>query len=157
MLAIDLPALAAGAAWGQQQDVECIQQLTLTLASTVGAAELLKRTVKATRPDGSDDKSFSSGHTAVAFAAVRFMDKRYSQQVALYRLWLYAAAGLTGVAQVVTRIELAVNLAQPEWHPVSRDAKDVAAAGVLVCSLGAVAVGRWVLGPKLWAMFSTTA
>lgn len=99
LLAVGLPALAAGAAWGQQ-DAEGIKQLTLTMASTVGAAELLKRTVKATRPDGSDDKSFPSGHTAVAFAAVRFMDKRYAQQVAPYRPWLYAAAGLTGVARV---------------------------------------------------------
>jgi len=99
LLAVGLPALAAGAAWGQQ-DAEGIKQLTLTMASTVGAAELLKRTVKATRPDGSDDKSFPSGHTAVAFAAARFMDKRYAQQVAPYRPWLYAAAGLTGVARV---------------------------------------------------------
>ena len=80
LLAVGLPALAAGAAWGQQ-DTEGMKQLTLTLASTVGAAELLKRTVKSTRPDGSDDKSFPSGHTAVAFAAVRFMDQRYASQV----------------------------------------------------------------------------
>ena len=99
LLAVGLPALAAGAAWGQQ-DTEGMKQLTLTMASTVGAAELLKRTVKATRPDGSDDKSFPSGHTAVAFAAVRFMDKRYASQVAPYRPWLYAAAGLTGLARV---------------------------------------------------------
>lgn len=99
LLAVGLPALAAGAAWGQQ-DTEGMKQLTLTLASTVGAAELLKRTVKSTRPDGSDDKSFPSGHTAVAFAAVRFMDQRYASQVAPYRPWLYAAAGLTGLARV---------------------------------------------------------
>ena len=43
LLAVGLPALAAGAAWGQQ-DTEGMKQLTLTLASTVGAAELLKRT-----------------------------------------------------------------------------------------------------------------
>ena len=99
LLAVGLPALAAGAAWGQQ-DTEGMKQLTLTLASTVGAAELLKRTVKSTRPDGSDDKSFPSGHTAVAFAAVRFMDQRYASQVTPYRPWLYAAAGLTGLARV---------------------------------------------------------
>lgn len=99
LLAVGLPALAAGAAWGQQ-DTEGMKQLTLTLASTVGAAELLKRTVKSTRPDGSDNKSFPSGHTAVAFAAVRFMDQRYASQVAPYRPWLYAAAGLTGLARV---------------------------------------------------------
>ncbi|MFN5096456.1 MAG: diacylglycerol kinase family protein [Limnohabitans sp.] len=63
-----------------------------------------------------------------------------------------AIALVIGAEALNTGIELAVNLAQPEWHAVARDAKDVAAAGVLVCSLGAVAVGGWVLGPKLWAL-----
>ena len=114
------------------------EQLTLTMASTVGSAELLKRTVKATRPDGSDDKDFPSGHTAVAFAAVRFMDKRYAQQVAPYTPWLYAAAGLTGLASIKAD--------QPYW-------RDLADGAVLLCSLGAVSVGAWVLGPKLWVLF----
>lgn len=61
-----------------------------------------------------------------------------------------AIALVIGAEALNTGIELAVNLAQPEWHELARDAKDVAAAGVLVCSLGAVAVGGWVLGPKLW-------
>ena len=63
-----------------------------------------------------------------------------------------AIALVIGAEALNTGIELAVNLAQPEWHAVARDAKDVAAAGVLVCSLGALAVGGWVLGPKLWAL-----
>ncbi|WP_300556726.1 diacylglycerol kinase family protein [Limnohabitans sp. Rim8] len=64
-----------------------------------------------------------------------------------------AMALVVGAEALNTGIELAVNLAQPEWHALARDAKDVAAAGVLICSLGAVAVGAWVLGPKLWALF----
>lgn len=99
MLAIGLPALAAGSAWSQG-DGEGFKQLTLSMASTVGASEVLKRTVHAQRPDGSDNKSFPSSHTAVAFAAVRFMDKRYGADVAPYTPWLYAAAALTGVARV---------------------------------------------------------
>lgn len=63
-----------------------------------------------------------------------------------------AIALVIGAEALNTGIELAVDLAQPEWHAVARDAKDVAAAGVLVCSLGALAVGGWVLGPKLWAL-----
>lgn len=99
LLALGLPALAAGSAWSQA-DAEGLKQLTYTLGTTVGAAEILKNTVHSTRPDGSDNKSFPSGHTAVAFAAVRFMDKRYGTEMAPYRPWLYAAAGLTGVARV---------------------------------------------------------
>ncbi len=99
LLAVGLPALAAGSAWGQG-DTEGVKQLTLTLATAMGTAEVLKNTVHSTRPDGSDNKSFPSGHTAVAFAAVRFMDKRYGEQMTPYTPWLYAAAGMTGVARV---------------------------------------------------------
>lgn len=99
LLAVGLPALAAGSAWGQN-DSEGFKQLTLSMATTVGTAEVLKRTVHEMRPDGSDNKSFPSAHTAVAFAAVRFMDKRYGEQMAPYTPWLYVAAGMTGVARV---------------------------------------------------------
>lgn len=115
LLAIGLPALAAGSAWGQN-DSEGLKQLTLTLASTLGATEALKRAIPSTRPDGSDEKSFPSGHTAVAFAAVRFMDKRYGPEMANYTPWLYMAAGLTGVARVEAN--------QHRW-------RDVAAGAVL--------------------------
>ncbi len=63
-----------------------------------------------------------------------------------------AVAMVVGAEALNTGIELAVDLAQPEWHAVARDAKDVAATGVLVCTLGAVSVGVWVFGPKLWAL-----
>ena len=99
LLAIGLPALAAGSAWGQG-DTEGFKQLTLSMVSTVGAAEVLKASVHSVRPDGSDNKSFPSEHTAVAFAAVRFMDKRYGAEMAPYTPWLYMAASLTGVARV---------------------------------------------------------
>lgn len=63
-----------------------------------------------------------------------------------------AVALVLGAEALNTGIELAVDLAQPEWHATARDAKDVAAAGVLICTLGAVSVGAWVFGPKLWAL-----
>ena len=45
----------------------------------------------------SGNDSFPSGHTAIAFAAARFFDKRYATEASLY---LYAAAGLTAIARV---------------------------------------------------------
>lgn len=63
-----------------------------------------------------------------------------------------AVALVLGAEALNTGIELAVDLAQPEWHATARDAKDVAAAGVLICTLGAVSVGAWVFCPKLWAL-----
>ncbi|MFM7024551.1 MAG: diacylglycerol kinase family protein [Limnohabitans sp.] len=46
-----------------------------------------------------------------------------------------------------TALEYAVDLASPEWHPLARDAKDVAAAAVLICSLCAAVVGLLVFVP----------
>ena len=37
-----------------------------------------------------------------------------------------------------------------ERHPLIRDAKDFAAASVLVAALAAAVVGLLILGPKLW-------
>ena len=51
-----------------------------------------------------------------------------------------------------TAIELVVDMVQPEWHALARDAKDVAAAGVLMSTLGAVAVGVGVFAPRIWAL-----
>jgi diacylglycerol kinase len=69
--------------------------------------------------------------------------------------WCALALAMTlvlGAEALNTAIELVVDMAQPEWHALARDAKDVAAAAVLVCSVGAAVVGLWVLGPKLWAL-----
>jgi len=47
---------------------------------------------------------------------------------------------------VNTALEALVDLASPEKHPLAARAKDVGAGAVLVCSIGAVAVGIAVLG-----------
>ena len=50
-----------------------------------------------------------------------------------------------------TALELLADAAQPEFHPLVGQAKDVAAAGVLVCAGGATLIGFTVLGPPLLA------
>lgn len=49
-----------------------------------------------------------------------------------------------------TVIETCVDLAQPEYHPLAKIAKDVAAGAVLLSALLAVVVGLFILGPPLW-------
>lgn len=44
-----------------------------------------------------------------------------------------------------TALEAVVDLASPEYHPLAKRAKDVAAAAVLVASAGAVAAGVLVV------------
>jgi diacylglycerol kinase len=50
-----------------------------------------------------------------------------------------------------TALELVVDLVSPQWHALARDAKDVAAAGVLISSLGAAIVGLLVFVPYVFA------
>ena len=53
-----------------------------------------------------------------------------------------------------TALEAIVDLASPEFHPIARIAKDVAAGAVLVCAVGAASVGVLILGPPLWKFLS---
>jgi diacylglycerol kinase (ATP) len=48
-----------------------------------------------------------------------------------------------------TAIEFLSDAAQPEFHPLIEKAKDVAAGAVLLCALGALAVGVLVFAPHL--------
>lgn len=74
---------------------------TLQAAGSIGAAQLialgLKETFPETRPDGSDDKSFPSGHTARSFAAAATLFERQGPE---YGLPAFAVATLVGVARV---------------------------------------------------------
>jgi diacylglycerol kinase len=60
--------------------------------------------------------------------------------------------GFVFVAELFnTVVEAVVDLVTEEYHPLAKQAKDVAAGAVLVSALAAVAVGILVLGPPLLA------
>jgi hypothetical protein len=67
-----------------------------------GVKTVLKKAVKEERPDHSDNQSFPSGHTALAFAAARSVDKEFRKD----NIWIpiagYAAATAVGVQRVVS-------------------------------------------------------
>jgi hypothetical protein len=51
----------------------------------------LKAVVNEERPDHSDNKSFPSGHAAIAFAAARSIDKEFRKESKnLNKIWLFA-------------------------------------------------------------------
>ncbi len=52
-----------------------------------------------------------------------------------------------------TVFELSIDLASPQYHPLAKIAKDMAAGAVLLSTILAVAVGLCVFGPHLWALF----
>lgn len=51
-------------------------------------------------------------------------------------------------------VEAAVNISAPDFHPMAKVAKDVAAGAVLLSVVSAVAIGVLVLGPPLLAKIS---
>jgi diacylglycerol kinase (ATP) len=51
-----------------------------------------------------------------------------------------------------TAIERAVDLLEPRKHSVARDAKDLAAAAVLIASFCSLIVGLILFGPRFWRL-----
>jgi diacylglycerol kinase (ATP) len=64
--------------------------------------------------------------------------------------------GMVVAAELVnTAIESVVNLVSPERHPLAAQAKDVAAAAVLVCAVAAAIVGLIIFVPYLARLFAS--
>jgi diacylglycerol kinase len=49
-----------------------------------------------------------------------------------------------------TALEIVVDLASPDLHPLAKVGKDVGAASVLIAAGSAVIVGVLIMGPPLW-------
>lgn len=96
VLAIGLPAAAALLSVAND-DAVGLWQLTKSEVFTVLTTELLKNSFHETRPNGRDDKSFPSGHTAVAFAAAQYMQMRGGWE---YGLPAYALASAVAYSRV---------------------------------------------------------
>jgi diacylglycerol kinase len=74
----------------------------------------------------------------------------YFQIGAIEWLILVAAIGMVLCAEALnTAIERAVDLLEPDRHPIARDAKDLAAAAVLIASICAAVIGVILFGPRL--------
>ncbi len=74
----------------------------------------------------------------------------YFQFVAIEWLVLVGAIGLVLCAEALnTAIERAVDLLEPKLHPMARDAKDFAAAAVLIASICAAIIGVILFGRHL--------
>ena len=67
-----------------------------------GVKTVLKKTIKEERPDHSDNKSFPSGHAAMAFAAARSIDKEFRKDCIWIPIAGYAAATAIGIERVAS-------------------------------------------------------
>ncbi|MGR5294534.1 phosphatase PAP2 family protein [Vibrio mediterranei] len=94
--AYGLVGLAAGLP-AYQEDWEGVWQAGLSIGSASAIGLVGKHTIDAPRPDGSDNKSFPSNHTANAFASATTLHIRHGWQVGLPA---YGVATLVGVGRV---------------------------------------------------------
>lgn len=51
-------------------------------------------------------------------------------------------------------LETLIDMVMPEYHPLAKRAKDIAAGAVLLVSLGAVIIGVLVFMPPLWRLLT---
>lgn len=83
----------------------------IQLATSILGAQLATEGIKSLelerRPNGSDYKSFPSGHSAAAFSSAMFVHKRYGWKSAIVP---YAMAGITGWGRVAADAHY--------WHDV---------------------------------------
>lgn len=88
-VALGLPAVRG--------DWRGLEQSGLAIGSAGLVTYGLKQAFPKTRPDGSDQKSFPSGHTSVSFAAAVSLEKRYGWEVGIPAI---AVASFVGLARV---------------------------------------------------------
>jgi diacylglycerol kinase (ATP) len=66
--------------------------------------------------------------------------------------WLIVVLTITivmGMEAINTAIEAVVDLVSPQYHPLAKAAKDVAAGGVLLVAIGAAVIALLVYGARL--------
>jgi membrane-associated phospholipid phosphatase len=76
------------------------EQAGLSLGGAFIVTEGLKHLIPERRPDGSDDRSFPSGHTSVRFAAAATLEKRYGWRVGVPA---HVVAAFVGVSRVAAK------------------------------------------------------
>lgn len=70
---------------------------------TVGATKLVKHSADELRPDGSDRRSFPSGHAAIAYMGATMMTRELAWRSPWYGFGGYAVASAVGMQRVMSR------------------------------------------------------
>ncbi|MEG0789261.1 MAG: phosphatase PAP2 family protein [Alistipes sp.] len=96
MLGLKIGGVKGRSSWGRMlvSDVFSAGVMALTV-------NVLKSTADVTRPDGSNNKSFPSGHTATAFMMATMLHKEYGGRSPWYSVAGYTMATVTGVSRML--------------------------------------------------------
>lgn len=79
MLGLKIGGVRGRSSWGRM-----LVSDAFSVALMAGAVNSLKYTCRMPRPDGSNNKSFPSGHTATAFMAATMLHKEYGPRSPWY-------------------------------------------------------------------------
>ncbi len=90
-------------------------------------------------------------HLAATVAAV-LLAFWFAISVTEWLALILAIVAVWSAEALNTAFELLCDVASPEFHPLVKQAKDVAAAAVLIAAVGAAAVGLLIFGPRLVAL-----
>ena len=101
MLGLKIGGVQGRSSWSRMLVSEAIT------ASIMGATiNTVKHTANVTRPDGSNNHSFPSGHTAMAFMAATMLHKEYgTTRSPWYSIGGYTVATATAVSRMLNSIE----------------------------------------------------
>ena len=96
MLGLKIGGVRGRSSWGRM-----LVSDAFSVALMAGAVNSLKYTCRMPRPDGSNNKSFPSGHTATAFMAATMLHKEYGPRSPWYSIAGYSMATVTGVSRML--------------------------------------------------------
>lgn len=95
MLGMKAFGIEGRSSWGRMLVSDAFSALLMG-----GAVNTLKQTTRVTRPDGSDNRSFPSGHTATAFMTATMLAKEYGHRSPWISIGAYTAASATGLMRM---------------------------------------------------------
>lgn len=98
---VALLAMKIGGVDGRSSWPRMIVSDAFSAVMTIGASEVLKRSVGEMRPDGEDDRAFPSGHTAISFMLATMLHKEYGCRSPWISLGGYAVATATAASRMV--------------------------------------------------------
>ncbi len=95
MLGLKAAGVEGRSSWGRMLASDAFS--AITMATVVNT---LKQTTRVERPDGSDNRSFPSGHTATAFMTATMLTKEYGHWSPWIGIGAYTVATATGLMRM---------------------------------------------------------
>lgn len=95
MLGLKISGVEGRSSWGRMLTSDALSVIAMGTM-----VEGLKRTTKVERPDGSNNHSFPSGHTATAFMTATMLSKEYGTKSPWYSVGAYTVASGTGLMRM---------------------------------------------------------